>query len=131
MFAIKLSMEKGIKRNWAAGFSDLPAINATVFSSFVIPDQRPFCNIWLSFLCLCDVNCHPQCSLKQILSFLLKHLKQANIDFIRAFWIRNTHLKVYFGIGRNFAKTLSSFKGTWLRLFVHFSKPKTCDAVIV
>ena len=32
MFAIKLSMEKWIKKIWAAGFSDLPAINATVVS---------------------------------------------------------------------------------------------------
>ena len=32
MFAIKLSMEKRVKKYWAAGFSDLPAINATVFS---------------------------------------------------------------------------------------------------
>ena len=32
MFAIKLSMEKKIKKNLAAWFSDLPAINATVFS---------------------------------------------------------------------------------------------------
>ena len=32
MFAIKLSMEKQIKKFWAAGFSDLPAINATVFN---------------------------------------------------------------------------------------------------
>ena len=31
MFAIKLSMEKRIKKFWAAGFFDLPAINATVF----------------------------------------------------------------------------------------------------
>jgi hypothetical protein len=31
MFAIKLSMEKQIKKNLAAWFSDLPAINATVF----------------------------------------------------------------------------------------------------
>ena len=30
MFAIKLSMEKRIKIFRAAGFSDLPAINATV-----------------------------------------------------------------------------------------------------
>jgi hypothetical protein len=32
MFAINLSMEKQIKTNLAAWFSDLPAINATVFS---------------------------------------------------------------------------------------------------
>ena len=32
MFAIELSKEKRIKKFWAAGFSDLPAINATVFS---------------------------------------------------------------------------------------------------
>jgi hypothetical protein len=31
MFAIKLSMEKQIKNFLAAWFSDLPAINATVF----------------------------------------------------------------------------------------------------
>ena len=31
MFSIKLSLEKQIKKFWAAGFSDLPAINATVF----------------------------------------------------------------------------------------------------
>ena len=31
MFAIKLLMEKRIKKIWSAGFSDLPAINATVF----------------------------------------------------------------------------------------------------
>ena len=30
MFAIKLSMEKQIKKFWAAGFSDLTAINTTV-----------------------------------------------------------------------------------------------------
>jgi hypothetical protein len=34
MFAIKLSMEKEIKNILAAWFSDLPAINATVFSSY-------------------------------------------------------------------------------------------------
>ena len=33
MFAIKLSMEKRIKKNLAAWFTDLPAINATVFTS--------------------------------------------------------------------------------------------------
>jgi hypothetical protein len=33
MFAIKLSMEKRIKKNLAAWFSDLPAINATVFTN--------------------------------------------------------------------------------------------------
>ena len=33
MFAIKLLMEKRIKKFWSAGFSDLPAINATVFST--------------------------------------------------------------------------------------------------
>jgi hypothetical protein len=32
MFAIKLSMEKRIKKFLAAWFSDLPAINATVFN---------------------------------------------------------------------------------------------------
>ena len=32
LFAIKLSMEKRIKKVLAAWFSDLPAINATVFS---------------------------------------------------------------------------------------------------
>ena len=32
MFAIKLSMKKQIKYFWSAEFSDLPAINATVFS---------------------------------------------------------------------------------------------------
>ena len=31
MFAIKLLMEKWIKKCWSAGFSDLTAINATVF----------------------------------------------------------------------------------------------------
>jgi hypothetical protein len=38
MFAIKLSMEKRIKNFLAAWFSDLPAINATVFSglSFIV-----------------------------------------------------------------------------------------------
>ena len=31
MFAIKFSMKKRIKFFWSTGFSDLPAINATVF----------------------------------------------------------------------------------------------------
>ena len=31
-FVIKLLIEKRIKNVWSAGFSDLPAINATVFS---------------------------------------------------------------------------------------------------
>ena len=34
MFAIKLSMEKRIKIFWAPELSDLPAINATVFSTY-------------------------------------------------------------------------------------------------
>ena len=34
MSAIKLLMEKRINNFWSAGFSDLPAINATVFSNF-------------------------------------------------------------------------------------------------
>ena len=33
MFAIKLLMEKGINNFWSAGFSDLTAINATVFKN--------------------------------------------------------------------------------------------------
>ena len=34
MFAIKLSMKKQIKKFWSAGFSDLAAINATVFRGY-------------------------------------------------------------------------------------------------
>ena len=42
MFAIKLSMEKWMKKILAAWFSDLPAINATVFSmsSFAQPMRK-------------------------------------------------------------------------------------------
>ena len=42
MFAIKLLMEKRIKKIWAAGFSDLPAINATVFTSEYFFTQMSF-----------------------------------------------------------------------------------------
>ena len=38
MFAIKLSMEKQIKVFWSAGFSDLPAINATVVKGHTISE---------------------------------------------------------------------------------------------
>jgi hypothetical protein len=36
MFTIKLSMEKRIKFFLAAWFSDLPAINATVFTNLAV-----------------------------------------------------------------------------------------------
>ena len=36
MFAIKLLIEKRIKKFWSAGFSDLTAINATVFRGVII-----------------------------------------------------------------------------------------------
>ena len=36
MFAIKLSMKKQIKNFLAAWFSDLPAINATVFNQISV-----------------------------------------------------------------------------------------------
>ena len=45
MFAIKLSMETKLKTIWADGFSDLPAINATVFNgleiNFCVPCLKP------------------------------------------------------------------------------------------
>ena len=41
MFAIKLLMEKRINNFWSAGFSDLPAINATVFSFSLGFAQNP------------------------------------------------------------------------------------------
>ena len=40
MFAIKLSKEKQ-KKKWAAGFSDLPAINATVLGTWHPQIFRP------------------------------------------------------------------------------------------
>ena len=53
MFAIKLSMEKQIKDFWAAGFSDLPAINATVFSNalFFQTTTPNFCTV--AAVCVC------------------------------------------------------------------------------
>ena len=50
MFAIKLSMEKRIKKFLAAWFSDLPAINATVFNNIEMLHQR-----WISSHCDVEV----------------------------------------------------------------------------
>ena len=52
MFAIKLLMEKPIKNFWSAGFSDLPAINATVFNC-----NYEGCTIFIRLLICSLIGC--------------------------------------------------------------------------